>query len=65
MLEVVPGDPEEAARKRAAERGRLEAEVRRAEGRLANDGFVAKAPAHLVEEERRKLERLRHELEAL
>jgi valyl-tRNA synthetase len=65
VLEVVPGDPEEAARKRAAERGRLEAEVRRAEGRLANDGFVAKAPAHLVEEERRKLERLRHELEAL
>jgi valyl-tRNA synthetase len=65
VLEVVPGDPEEAARKRAAERARLDAEIRRAEGRLANEGFVAKAPPHLVDEERRKLERLRHEREAL
>ena len=58
-------DPEEEARKRAAERARLEGEVARAEGRLANGGFVAKAPAHLVEAERSKLERLRRELDTL
>ena len=52
-----------AARRRA--RGELEAEIERAEGKLANEGFVAKAPAAVVEAEREKLERLRAELEAL
>src|SRR4051812_1921436 len=65
VLEVVPGDPEEAARKRADERARLQSEIARAEGKLANQGFVAKAPEHLVVAERDKLERLRRELEAL
>jgi valyl-tRNA synthetase len=54
-----------AARKRDAERARLEGEIKRAEGKLGNEKFVAKAPAHLVEAERDKLERLRAELEAL
>jgi valyl-tRNA synthetase len=58
-------DLEAAARKRDAERARLEAEVERAEGKLGNEKFVARAPAHLVEAERSKLERLRAELEAL
>ena len=56
----------------AAVKGRIEArrvelrsEVKRAEGKLANDGFVAKAPAEVVEEERAKLERYRAELEEL
>ena len=40
----------------------LESEVRRAEGKLANEGFVAKAPADVVEAEREKLERYRAEL---
>jgi valyl-tRNA synthetase len=65
VLEVVPGDPHEAARRREVERARLTAEIARAEGRLANDGFVAKAPEHLVVAEREKLARLRRELEAL
>jgi valyl-tRNA synthetase len=55
----------EAERRREAERERLRAEIARAEGRLANEGFVAKAPAQLVAAERDKLERLRRELEAL
>jgi valyl-tRNA synthetase len=54
-----------AARKLADERRRLETEIARADGKLSNDGFVAKAPPHVVEAERAKLERLRAELEAL
>jgi valyl-tRNA synthetase len=54
-----------AERKRDAERTRLQAEVRRAEGKLANEGFTAKAPQQVVDAERQKLERLRAELGAL
>jgi valyl-tRNA synthetase len=43
-------------------RGELRAEVERAEGKLANERFVAKAPPEVVEEERGKLERYRAEL---
>ena len=54
-----------ASRKRDAERARIEGEIKRAEGKLANDGFVAKAPPQVVEAERGKLDRLRAELAAL
>jgi valyl-tRNA synthetase len=50
---------------RDAEIDRLRTEVARAEGMLANDRFVQKAPAAVVEAEREKLERYRRELEAL
>jgi valyl-tRNA synthetase len=46
-------------------REELRSEVARAEGKLANEKFVARAPAALVEEERAKLERHRAELEEL
>ncbi|MBI5104594.1 MAG: valine--tRNA ligase [Solirubrobacterales bacterium] len=66
QVELLTGvDPEEAARKVEAERKRLESEIRRAEGKLGNEGFVAKAPEAVVAAEREKLERLRAELEAL
>jgi valyl-tRNA synthetase len=58
-------DPAEEARKREAQRAELEAEIKRAEGKLGNEGFVAKAPEAVVQGERDKLERLRAELEAL
>jgi valyl-tRNA synthetase len=58
-------DPAEEERKRDAERERLRTEIARAEGRLANEGFVAKAPEQLVAAEREKLERLQRELEGL
>jgi valyl-tRNA synthetase len=58
-------DPEEEARKREAQRKELAAEIKRAAGKLANEGFVAKAPEAVVQGEREKLERLRAELEAL
>jgi valyl-tRNA synthetase len=58
-------DLEASERKRAAQRAQLEAEVERSERKLANQGFVAKAPAEVVQDEREKLDRLRAELEAL
>jgi valyl-tRNA synthetase len=47
------------------ERARLRKEIQRAERMLGNAGFVAKAPAEVVEAEREKLERYRRELDAL
>jgi valyl-tRNA synthetase len=48
-----------------AERTRLAKEIARAEGMLANERFVANAPADVVDGERAKLERYRRELELL
>jgi valyl-tRNA synthetase len=48
-----------------AERARLRKEIARAEGMLANERFVTRAPADVVAAERAKLERYRRELEAL
>jgi valyl-tRNA synthetase len=50
---------------RDAEVERLRSEVARAEGMLANERFVANAPADVVAAEREKLERYRRELAAL
>ncbi len=56
----------EAERRRAAERATvLRKEIARAEGKLANQGFVDKAPEAVVDAERAKLARLRAELEEL
>jgi valyl-tRNA synthetase len=52
------GDPK-------AEIARLRQEISRAEGMLANERFVERAPAEVVEGEREKLARYRRELEAL
>jgi valyl-tRNA synthetase len=49
----------------AAEVARLEKEIARAEGVLANERFVQKAPPEVVEAEREKLERYRRELDAI
>jgi valyl-tRNA synthetase len=51
--------------KRDVEIERLQEEVARAEKMLANERFVANAPAEVVTAEREKLERYRRELEAL
>jgi valyl-tRNA synthetase len=58
-------DTEEAERRRGAERERLGGEIRRLEGKLANEQFVAKAPPEVVDGERTKLERYRKELSEL
>jgi valyl-tRNA synthetase len=67
-VEVLAGggfDPEAAKRRRDEQRARLLAEIERCEGKLANRGFVEKAPSEVVEAERAKLARLREELDAL
>jgi valyl-tRNA synthetase len=67
-VEILPGgdfDPDAAERKLAAERTRLEHEIERSRGKLANEGFVAKAPPHIVQAERDKLALLESELRAL
>jgi valyl-tRNA synthetase len=67
-VEILPSDDvdlEGAERRLAAARAKLEAEIERAERKLANQGFVDKAPPDVVGAERDKLARLRAELEAL
>jgi valyl-tRNA synthetase len=58
-------DVEAAERRLEARRAELRAEIERAERKLANQGFVAKAPAAVVDAERAKLARHRDELEGL
>ncbi len=68
VVEILPSpdvDVGAAERKQAAERERLKGEIERAERKLSNPGFVAKAPPEVVAAEREKLERLRAEYEAL
>jgi valyl-tRNA synthetase len=66
QVELLEGvDPAEAAAKIEASRAALRGEIQRAEGKLGNAGFVAKAPDAVVAAEREKLERLKAELEAL
>ena len=67
-IEILPGgelDLGAAERRREREQARLDCEIGRAEGRLANQGCIAKAPAEVVRAERDKLARLRAELESL
>jgi valyl-tRNA synthetase len=58
-------DLEAAARRAEAHRAELESEIARAEGKLANERFVARAPEEVVQAERDKLARLRAELDEL
>jgi valyl-tRNA synthetase len=55
-------DLDAAARRADAQRATLEKEIARAEGKLADERFVTKAPAKVVEAERRKLEQYKREL---
>jgi valyl-tRNA synthetase len=58
-------DLQAAENRRAAARERLQAEIGRVRAKLANEGFVAKAPAAVVDGERTKLAHLQAELGAL
>ena len=57
--------PERVRARIEARLAELRAEVERGERKLANDGFVAKAPAEVVEAEREKLAAYRAELNEL
>jgi valyl-tRNA synthetase len=64
-VEILAGDDvdlEVAQRKLDAKRVKLEAEIERAQRKLANQGFIAKAPAEVVQAERDKLLALQAEL---
>ena len=58
-------DPAQVAERIEARAAELRAEVERGERKLSNEGFVAKAPPEVVEEERSKLEGYRAELAEL
>jgi valyl-tRNA synthetase len=58
-------DAEQVRRRIDERREKLRSEVKRGERKLANEGFTSKAPAEVVEEERRKLDAYRAELEGL
>jgi valyl-tRNA synthetase len=62
---VVRPERQKAQGDAGAEMERLRKEIARAEAMLANERFVANAPAPVVEAEREKLERFARELEAL
>jgi len=68
VVDILPGgdlDLGATERRRAEQRKTLEAEIARAEQKLANPGFVSKAPPAVVQAERDKLARLTSELGAL
>ena len=67
-VEILPSDerrPRGRRARAAARRAKLEEEIERAERKLANQGFVDKAPPEVVQAERDKLKRLKDELESL
>jgi valyl-tRNA synthetase len=65
IFEAVVRPREDGDGNAAAEIARLEKEIARAEGMLANERFVQNAPAHVVDAEREKLARYQRELDAL
>ena len=65
LLQTEGVDADAVAARIEERREKLRAEVKRGEGRLSNEGFVAKAPADVVDAERAKLAAYRAELEEL
>ena len=58
-------DKQKEAERLEKEKKRLEGEIKRVEGKLSNKGFVEKAPAAVVEEERKKDEKYKAMLAAV
>ena len=58
-------DVEAELKRLAKEQKNLESEIARGEGKLSNQGFMSKAPAALVEQERNKLSTNREMLESV
>jgi valyl-tRNA synthetase len=65
LLEAEGIDPAAIEARIEERREQLRAEVQRGEGKLSNEGFVAKAPADVVDAERSKVEAYRAELDEL
>lgn len=58
-------DKEKELERLNKEKARLEGEIKRVEGKLSNKGFIEKAPAALVDEERKKGEQYKAMLETV
>lgn len=58
-------DIEEEKKRLEKEREKIQGEIKRAEGKLANKGFVDKAPAQVVEDERQKLAAYKEQIASL
>lgn len=58
-------DIEEEKKRLEKEREKMAGEIKRAEGKLANKGFVDKAPAQVVEEERNKLAAYKDQIKSI
>ncbi len=58
-------DIEEEIKRLRDEQEKWKSEVKRAEGKLANENFVSKAPENIVNEEREKLETYKNRLESV
>ena len=65
MLPSGDVDVDAAEKRSAAERERIEGEIKRVEGKLSNAKFVERAPANVVQVERDKLAGLKEQLAAL
>jgi valyl-tRNA synthetase len=65
LLETEGVDPDAVRARIDERREKLRSEVERGESKLSNEGFVAKAPADVVDAEREKLAAYRAELEEL
>ena len=68
VIEILPGgdlDLGATERRRHRQRATFAADIDRSERKLANPGFIAKAPAEVVQAERAKLARLRAERDAI
>jgi valyl-tRNA synthetase len=63
----VPGliDPGKEKERLASKRAKLAEDLRKAEAKLSNEGFVARAPADVVERERAKLTELKAQVESI
>jgi valyl-tRNA synthetase len=65
LLETEGIDPDAVRARIEERREKLRGEVKRGEGKLSNEGFIAKAPADVVDAEREKLAAYKAELEDL
>jgi valyl-tRNA synthetase len=63
----VPGliDPAKEKARLEARKAKLAEDLRKTEAKLGNEGFVARAPADVVEKEKAKLAELRAQIESL
>ena len=56
-------DREKEIQRLEKEKANLEQELKRVHGKLSNEGFISKAPAHVVEQEREKQKKYQEMME--